>query len=258
MPSAGRTASWRSPTEQVGPRRVPEDMRGHQHEQQTNRAGRTWSRVRLVLTVVVASAGTIGVLLLLYAVLAPLYLGTLAHLFAVDERLRTGTGGALVHGVLACLFAAPPPGGGRLTARGGAPLRPRGPRPGAGRGPRAAPGAAARHAPAAGGGLAVGAAGSGRCLHGHGGVRDGRWAAGPHAAHRAGRPDRGRVPRRCRAAAAGRLPDLGAAGVLLRLPALDDLAGARRPAPPGVGVPGRCRGGGRDGGRDHRLTALVR
>ncbi|HLS63521.1 MAG TPA: hypothetical protein VK060_09095 [Ruania sp.] len=105
-------------------------MRGHQHEQQTNRAGRTWSRVRLVLTVVVASAGTIGVLLLLYAVLAPLYLGTLARLFAVDERLRTGTGVALVHGVLAFLFAAPLLVGVMLTVRGGATVRRRVPRPG--------------------------------------------------------------------------------------------------------------------------------
>ncbi|WP_022918573.1 hypothetical protein [Ruania albidiflava] len=105
-------------------------MRGPQHENQTNRASRTWSRVRLVLTVVVASAGTIGALLLVYVVLAPLYLGVLARLFAVDERLHARTGVALVHGVLAFLFAAPLVVGVMLTVRGGATVRRRVPRPG--------------------------------------------------------------------------------------------------------------------------------
>src|SRR5690625_2695984 len=94
--------------------------------------------LRLALTVLGACVGLIGALLLLYVVLAPLYLGALARLFAVDERLRPGTGVALVHGVLAVLFAAPLLLAVTLVVRGGATLRRRVPRPGTHR-PQVAP-----------------------------------------------------------------------------------------------------------------------
>ena len=102
------------------------------------RSSRGLHGLQLALTVLAACAGIIGALLLLYVVLAPLYLGALARLFAVDERLRPGTGAALVHGVLAVLFAAPLLVAVTLVVRGGATLRRRVPRPGTHR-PQVAP-----------------------------------------------------------------------------------------------------------------------
>ncbi len=87
-------------------------------------------RVRLVLTATAACVGVAGVLVLLYLVLAPVYLGALAHLFDLDERLRAGTGAVWVHGVLALIFAAPLVVATTLLVRGGASLRRRVPRPG--------------------------------------------------------------------------------------------------------------------------------
>lgn len=106
-------------------------MSGPQHEGRTGRTSRSWWRVRLVLTAVGACVGVVAGLVLLYVVLAPLYLGALAHLLDVDERLRTDAGVPLVHIALAVIFAAPLVVAVTATIRGGATVRRRVPRPGA-------------------------------------------------------------------------------------------------------------------------------
>lgn len=87
----------------------------------------------MVASAVAAVGGVVGALWLLWAVLAPRYLGALAAAFGLDERLRAGADLVAPYAVLTVVFAAPWVLGVALVIGAGARLRRRTPRPGTGR-----------------------------------------------------------------------------------------------------------------------------